>query len=163
MTQAVRDTSLEIYHKLKDYFGEQAIEIFKYVNKHPNITRNELHKELDIKEASICGRVKELIQEGVLREGVQRKDFHSRNSAYTLYAINNIDWNLLDLNKNVKKETRTLKIEYDLVNTMYKLINSFTSKHEETIRIGLEIGDPEIIKILKLKSVTSKIVKKYYN
>ena len=61
MTEAIRDTSLEVYHKLKDYFGVQAIELYKFIDEHPNLTRNEIHKETGVKEASVCGRIKEIV------------------------------------------------------------------------------------------------------
>ena len=162
MTEAIRDTSLEVYHKLKDYFGVQAIELYKFIDEHPNLTRNEIHKETGVKEASVCGRIKELLNEGVLKEGVQRKDYYSQNTAYTLHTINNIDWNLLDIQKLTKKETKKLSIDYELINTLYKLTNSFISKNPEAVRLGLEINDKEIVNILKLKSMSSKIVRKYF-
>ena len=106
MTQKVRNTSLEVFEKLREYLGEQEILVYKYIVYNPNLTRNEIAEDTGIKQSTVGARINSLIKLGLVKEGVQRKDYHTGNTAYTVYAVNSIDWNLLKIDNNVNKRMK---------------------------------------------------------
>ena len=163
----VRETSVDVYHKLKDYLGDVAIKVFIHIDKHPNITRNEIKEETQIPINSVCGRVNELIKYGLVKEGEKRLDVFTKNTVYTLHTIDNIDWNLLDILKLQKRNNSTLAFNYDLVCTIHKVFNHLLEKYSTDINIINELNkcgiitNPEIENVLKIRKMTKGIYDKY--
>jgi len=158
----VSDTSIDIYKKLKVYFGEQALMILKYIEKNKGITRNEIRKELGLLYSSVSGRVKELLDSNIIIEGEKRKDKYNGNVIYTLYSVKTIDWEFLDgkLYKALK-DNKKITLNRDLSVSLYLLTRYFIKNQHHIVRQGIELQEKHIINILKLNKITKGIYEKY--
>lgn len=122
----VRDTSLEAYEKLRHYLAESQIEVFKYINQHPHSTRKEISVDTHLSINNVTGRVNELIKVGIVKEGEKRQCCITKNIVNTLYSIQNIDWNLLDLKK--KEQRNKITIDKKHIATISWLIKNLEKK-----------------------------------
>ena len=70
----IRDTSLMAYKEISEEgkIDTQRIEIIRILNKFKALTREEIHKLTGLMYSSVCGRVRELMIEGlVYEEGIK--------------------------------------------------------------------------------------------
>lgn len=167
MIKAVRDTSIDTYTRLRDYLGDQAMQVYIYIDKHPNITRNEISKESEVNINAVCGRVNELIKQGLVKEGIKRKDYYTGNNVYTLHTITNIDWSLLDMHKLNKKKTKKQSIDYELIVTIHKVFSKYIREHNKELSTIKELNglgklqDQEVENIFKIHRITKGVHDKY--
>lgn len=72
---AVADTSIEAYreHKGEGLAGKQAETILKNLKEGKDYSRREIARELGMELSSVCGRVNELLQVGLLEEAPKRR------------------------------------------------------------------------------------------
>ena len=71
------------YHESKPKHGGQAAAVLKYLQKLPGVgaTREAIADGLGMKLSSVCGRVCELLAEGLIEETDERRETNSRRSA----------------------------------------------------------------------------------
>jgi DNA-binding Lrp family transcriptional regulator len=100
----IRDTSLDTYIRLRNYLGEKQIEIYRYIRENSYISRKEIAKGLNVEINTVCGRVKELLQIGLVKEGAKKICPYTNNEVHSLYSFENIDWSLLDIKKTMKTD-----------------------------------------------------------
>ena len=69
------ETSLISYqeHILSGKMGEQSNTIYKFMKPGVSYSRRELSKLIGIELSSVCGRVNELLEMGLIEEGCKRK------------------------------------------------------------------------------------------
>ena len=71
----IAETSVIAYkeHKASGKVGSQAIKIFDKIEFHKDYSRRELAQLTGLELSSICGRVNEMLQVGMLKEVSSRK------------------------------------------------------------------------------------------
>jgi len=71
----VAQTSINAYkeHRASGKVGAQAKAILDFMNPGEGYSRRELHVLTGLELSSICGRVNELLEMGMLKEGSKRK------------------------------------------------------------------------------------------
>jgi hypothetical protein len=71
------------YHESKPKHGGQRALVLKYLQKLPGVgaTREAISEALAMKLSSVCGRVCELLAEGLIEETTERRETSSRRSA----------------------------------------------------------------------------------
>ena len=71
----VASTSKQAYeeHILSGKLGMQATLIYKFMKPGVSYSRRELSKLIGIELSSVCGRVNELLEMGLIEEGSKRK------------------------------------------------------------------------------------------
>lgn len=71
----VAQTSINAYreHRASGKVGAQAKAILDFMNLGESYSRRELHVLTGLELSSICGRVNELLEMGMLKEGSKRK------------------------------------------------------------------------------------------
>ena len=71
----VAETSIIAYkeHKAAGKVGSQAMSIFDAMDFHKDYSRRELVAVTGLELSSVCGRVNEMLQVGMLKEVSQRK------------------------------------------------------------------------------------------
>jgi hypothetical protein len=157
----VRDTSLDAFVKLKDYLAESQIEIYKAIVEHPHSTRNEVSEYAGKTINNTCGRVKELINLGLVIEGQQREFWvnNVKTMRYELMAVRHIDWNLLEIKKLQKRET--IKISKKHLPTISYLLNFIEKKAGCDIELLAQHGNPTAVRpILDLKVELQELLDK---
>lgn len=122
----VRETSLEIYEKLTNYFGTCQIDVYRYIKEHPKCTRREIERDIEIPINNITGRVNELMKCGIIHEIGKVQCQVTRNNVNSLAAKESINWEEIEIKK---RESKTLaKIENKHIPTIYKLIELTAKK-----------------------------------
>lgn len=73
MKTNVRAISIEAYHRhiSSGKALPQWCRILDYIKRHPNVTRAQLEKALGMRISSVCGRVKSLLDAGLITESEQ--------------------------------------------------------------------------------------------
>lgn len=71
------------YHESKPKHGGQRAVVLKYLQKLPGVgaTREAIADALAMKLSSVCGRVHELLAEGLIEETDERRETNSRRRA----------------------------------------------------------------------------------
>lgn len=71
----VAETSVLAYkeHKAAGKVGNQAVSIFEKMDFHKDYSRREIVQLTGLELSSVCGRVNEMLQIGMLKEVSQRK------------------------------------------------------------------------------------------
>ena len=71
----VTETSIQAYkeHQAEGKVGKQATSIYRIMQPSKDYSRRELVAVTLIELSSVCGRVNELLQLGLLKEGKKRK------------------------------------------------------------------------------------------
>jgi len=164
MVSKVSETSLEALEKYVEYFGEtQEGNVFEYILRHPHMTRNEISIDTDIKLNAVCGRVNSLIKKGLVREGEKRLDNYNNTNvrAFTLHNKDNIDWNLIDLNRKQELKEKQKDPLYKYANIIAALINNFEKNNNKEILILLENDNENLKDLFTLKKIVGRINKKY--
>jgi predicted HTH transcriptional regulator len=77
----MKDTSIKAYEGIQPHLGHMQAEVFRAISKNQGITRQGLVQVLDKPINCITGRVKELIDKGLIVE------LGKSNNQYRLYAI----------------------------------------------------------------------------
>lgn len=91
MRTHVRTTSLRAYDAIQadGTATTQSGRVLAYIRAHPRCSRNEISEGTGIRLASVCGRVKAMLDEDhpPIREHGQKVDMNSRMTVNTLEAI----------------------------------------------------------------------------
>ncbi len=158
----VKDTSLDVFVKLRDYLADSQIEIYKTIIEHPNSTRKEISRHAQKTTENTTGRVNDLMKLGLVCEGKRRECSITKNTAHEIYAIKHIDWNLLDIKK--KQLNSNIKINKKHVATITYLLNFFKSRVGGSLEFLEQIGNSEEIKpFLELQEDLSDLFDKIQN
>jgi predicted transcriptional regulator len=82
----VRAISIEAYkHHIDSGKAEtQWMKIFTFMDSHVPLTRSEISETLGMRMSSVCGRIHELIEAGLLKEGDRRRCEITGEPAHTL-------------------------------------------------------------------------------
>lgn len=72
----IQQTSLDSYVELKleGKLGKRRAQVFTYISAHPRCTGREISKGLQLPINSICGRKRELIKMGYIKEDGTKYD-----------------------------------------------------------------------------------------
>ena len=71
----IADTSVIAYneHKVSGKVGQQSNFLLNYMKSGVSYSRRELAKQTGIELSSVCGRINELLEMGLIEEGTKRK------------------------------------------------------------------------------------------
>jgi predicted transcriptional regulator len=84
---SVAETSITAYreHQATGRIGQQAQALLDAMEPWTTYSRRELSKETGLELSSICGRVNELVQIGLLKEGMKRKCRITKKTVCPIY------------------------------------------------------------------------------
>jgi len=123
ISQINTDTSIKTLIRLKNYIATSQIEIYKAIIKYPNSTRKEISEYSNHTINNTSGRVRDLIDLGLVTEGKQRKCKITNNIAYEIHVKSDIDWGRLSINKINNKES--IKLNKKHLSTIMYLLKFF--------------------------------------
>jgi len=85
----MKQTSLEAYRDLcESGKGKtQRVKILGMILNHPDMTRTELSRAMNIPINAVCGRVNELLESNLLEEGERRPCRFTGKSAFPLKPV----------------------------------------------------------------------------
>lgn len=133
----VKDTSLNTYIQLKEYLGDLQIQIFRIIVENPAITRREIEEKSEIPINSVCGRVKELMDAGLVIVAGNKQCKISGRIVESLTSVNNINWKLLNIRIREKKTiTPLLKEHIPIIYKLYEIATKSIGGEENLDKYG---------------------------
>jgi len=164
----IRQTSLEAYTKYEEVLQEQEMKVYEHIIKNNGVTRNEIAEETGIKISSVCGRVNNMLEMGIIFEGEKKEDKYTNSISNALYMNKSVNWDKVLNYKSCKiNENSKMAMTRREIIILHKLCRYFITKESnvinvmEELKINNSISDKEIEEVLKLFRKTKGIYNKY--
>ena len=165
----IRQTSLDAFTRYEEVLQEQEIKVYEHIIKNNGITRNEIAEETGVKISSVCGRVNNMLELGIIFEGEKKEDKYTNSLSNALYMNKSVNWNQVLSKKNNNLNNKNISINYNEIIILHKLCRYFINNELEVINLISElkiqnsISDIEIESVLKLFRKTKGVYDKHKN
>lgn len=144
----IKDTSLDTYSKLTNYFGKCQIDIYRYIVDNPGATRREIAKGLEFEINNVCGRVNELVKSGLVIESGKVQCRVSKRQVESLISVKEVDWELLDIKRRENKALTPIPKEFlPVIYKMHQIIEKALGGEEKFKQLGHKQTVNEMIKL----------------